>query len=247
MNSRPASGRTWPFCRRSAAERRNGRRDDGPRRPREAGAAAARREPAAEDRRRGVEPGDRPLPSRPLHGVDEPPRGRRAGPAGPRSRPGEKGWTPPGFGGSKASRRGSTCASRSAGRPGSTTTAGARRPRRWHRGPSTRTTSKTQVPPPYRHHPIPLRRLPGFYPVGRPRGRRPFLSFDVNYRSKLWSPEEARGFVEEMLPRRRHPVRGRREAEALWGRTTGLSCGSSQPRGRRRWCSSGERRGAWPS
>ena len=44
------------------------------------------------------------------------------------------------------------------------------------------------------------------------------LSFDVNYRSKLWSPEEARDFVEEMLPHTDLLFVGAEEARALWGR-----------------------------
>jgi 2-dehydro-3-deoxygluconokinase len=44
------------------------------------------------------------------------------------------------------------------------------------------------------------------------------LSFDVNYRSKLWSPEEARAFTEELLPRVDLFFAGDEEARALWGR-----------------------------
>jgi 2-dehydro-3-deoxygluconokinase len=44
------------------------------------------------------------------------------------------------------------------------------------------------------------------------------VSFDVNYRSKLWSPEEARSFVEEMLPLTDLLLVGDDEAQALWGR-----------------------------
>ena len=44
------------------------------------------------------------------------------------------------------------------------------------------------------------------------------LSFDVNYRSKLWSPEEARAFTEELLPRVDLFFAGDEEAQALWGR-----------------------------
>ncbi len=44
------------------------------------------------------------------------------------------------------------------------------------------------------------------------------VSFDVNYRSKLWSPEEARSFVEEMLPHTDLLLVGDDEARALWGR-----------------------------
>ncbi len=44
------------------------------------------------------------------------------------------------------------------------------------------------------------------------------LSFDVNYRSKLWSPAEARGFVEELLPYVDLLFVGDEEARALWER-----------------------------
>ncbi len=44
------------------------------------------------------------------------------------------------------------------------------------------------------------------------------VSFDVNYRSKLWRPEEARIFVEEILPSVDLLFVGDDEAEALWGR-----------------------------
>jgi 2-dehydro-3-deoxygluconokinase len=44
------------------------------------------------------------------------------------------------------------------------------------------------------------------------------VSFDVNYRSKLWSPEEARELVEEMLPHTDLLFIGAEEARALWGR-----------------------------
>jgi 2-dehydro-3-deoxygluconokinase len=47
------------------------------------------------------------------------------------------------------------------------------------------------------------------------------LSFDVNYRSKLWSPEEARAFVEELLPSVGILFVGDDEAEALWGKSDG--------------------------
>jgi 2-dehydro-3-deoxygluconokinase len=43
------------------------------------------------------------------------------------------------------------------------------------------------------------------------------LSFDVNYRSRLWSPEEARGFVEELLPHVDLLFVGDEEAQAIWG------------------------------
>jgi 2-dehydro-3-deoxygluconokinase len=44
------------------------------------------------------------------------------------------------------------------------------------------------------------------------------VSFDVNYRSKLWGTEEARGFVEEILPDVYLLFAGDEEARALWGR-----------------------------
>jgi len=44
------------------------------------------------------------------------------------------------------------------------------------------------------------------------------VSFDVNYRSKLWGTEEARGFVEEILPEVYLLFAGDEEARALWGR-----------------------------
>ncbi|HEY6691057.1 MAG TPA: sugar kinase [Rubrobacter sp.] len=44
------------------------------------------------------------------------------------------------------------------------------------------------------------------------------VSFDVNYRSKLWETEEAREFVEEILPHVYLLFMGDEEARALWGR-----------------------------
>lgn len=44
------------------------------------------------------------------------------------------------------------------------------------------------------------------------------VSFDVNYRSKLWSPKAARTFAEEMLPNVDLLLVGDEEARALWGR-----------------------------
>ncbi len=44
------------------------------------------------------------------------------------------------------------------------------------------------------------------------------VSFDVNYRSRLWAPEDAKGFVEEMLPLVDLLFVGDEEARALWGR-----------------------------
>ncbi len=50
----------------------------------------------------------------------------------------------------------------------------------------------------------------------RERGVR--VSFDVNYRSKLWSPGEASAFAEELLPGVDLLFVGDEEARALWGR-----------------------------
>jgi 2-dehydro-3-deoxygluconokinase len=50
----------------------------------------------------------------------------------------------------------------------------------------------------------------------RERGVR--VSFDVNYRSKLWSPGEARDFTEELLPGVDLFFAGDEETRALWGR-----------------------------
>jgi 2-dehydro-3-deoxygluconokinase len=49
----------------------------------------------------------------------------------------------------------------------------------------------------------------------RARGVR--VSFDVNYRSKLWAPEAARNFVEDLLPDLDLLFVGDDEALALWG------------------------------
>lgn len=49
----------------------------------------------------------------------------------------------------------------------------------------------------------------------RARGVR--VSFDVNYRSKLWAPEAARSFVEDLLPELGLLFVGDDEALALWG------------------------------
>ena len=53
--------------------------------------------------------------------------------------------------------------------------------------------------------------------AGEARERATRVSFDVNYRSKLWSPEEARAFTEELLPRVDLLFAGDEEARALWG------------------------------
>lgn len=44
------------------------------------------------------------------------------------------------------------------------------------------------------------------------------VSFDVNYRSKLWSPSAARGAIEALLPGIDLLFVGDEEAETLWGR-----------------------------
>src|SRR6058998_2686085 len=43
------------------------------------------------------------------------------------------------------------------------------------------------------------------------------VSFDVNYRATLWSPEQAREFVEPVLPRVRYLFIGQAEARTLFG------------------------------
>ena len=43
------------------------------------------------------------------------------------------------------------------------------------------------------------------------------LSFDVNYRSALWTPAEARAFAEAVLPQARFFFVGLEEARLLWG------------------------------
>ncbi len=42
-------------------------------------------------------------------------------------------------------------------------------------------------------------------------------SFDINYRSRLWSPEEARGFLDEILPALRYLFVGADDAETVFG------------------------------
>ncbi len=53
--------------------------------------------------------------------------------------------------------------------------------------------------------------------VDRALGEAKALSFDVNYRSALWSPAEARDFVDTVLPRARFFFVGLAEADLLWG------------------------------
>jgi len=43
------------------------------------------------------------------------------------------------------------------------------------------------------------------------------VSFDINYRATLWSPQEARAFVEPVLPRVRYLFIGQAEARTLFG------------------------------
>jgi 2-dehydro-3-deoxygluconokinase len=50
------------------------------------------------------------------------------------------------------------------------------------------------------------------------RGGGARVSFDVNFRSKLWSAGEARAFAEEMMPQVDLLLIGDEEASALWGR-----------------------------
>ena len=51
------------------------------------------------------------------------------------------------------------------------------------------------------------------------RGARVRVSFDINYRSKLWSAEEARTSAEGLLPKVDLLFVGDEEAQALWGRS----------------------------
>src|SRR5881409_3511906 len=43
------------------------------------------------------------------------------------------------------------------------------------------------------------------------------VSFDINYRSALWTPAEARAFAESVLPRARYVFLGRTEAQTVFG------------------------------
>ena len=43
------------------------------------------------------------------------------------------------------------------------------------------------------------------------------VSFDINYRSTLWAPAEARAFAEAVLPRARFVFLGRTEAHTVFG------------------------------
>ena len=54
--------------------------------------------------------------------------------------------------------------------------------------------------------------------AGEARASGALVSFDINYRSKLWGTQEAREFVEEILPEVYLLLAGDEEARALWGR-----------------------------
>jgi len=53
--------------------------------------------------------------------------------------------------------------------------------------------------------------------VERALAEAPAVSFDVNYRATLWSPAEARAFLEPVLPRVRYLFIGQAEAQTLFG------------------------------
>jgi 2-dehydro-3-deoxygluconokinase len=53
--------------------------------------------------------------------------------------------------------------------------------------------------------------------VERIFGEAAALSFDINYRSALWTPAEARTFAESVLPRARYIFLGRMEAQTVFG------------------------------
>ncbi len=59
------------------------------------------------------------------------------------------------------------------------------------------------------------------------------VSFDVNYRSRLWSPKEARDFLGEILPRLRYLFIGSDDAATVL-RAGGLARGVLA-RARARW------------
>jgi 2-dehydro-3-deoxygluconokinase len=54
--------------------------------------------------------------------------------------------------------------------------------------------------------------------IDQARARGVRISFDVNYRAKLWSAAEARQFIEGLLPKVDVLFVGNEEATALWGR-----------------------------
>jgi 2-dehydro-3-deoxygluconokinase len=47
----------------------------------------------------------------------------------------------------------------------------------------------------------------------------PAVSFDLNYRSTLWAPDDARAFVKSVLPATRHVFMGEAEARTVFGLT----------------------------
>lgn len=53
--------------------------------------------------------------------------------------------------------------------------------------------------------------------VERIFGEAAAVSFDINYRSTLWAPAEARSFAESVLPRARYVFLGRTEAQTVFG------------------------------
>src|SRR5439155_1566032 len=58
---------------------------------------------------------------------------------------------------------------------------------------------------------------PGRALVRRGIDEAPVLSFDVNYRQALWTPAEARRFIEPILPRVRYLFMGQEEAATVFG------------------------------
>jgi 2-dehydro-3-deoxygluconokinase len=70
------------------------------------------------------------------------------------------------------------------------------------------------------------------------------VSFDVNYRSKLWSPEDAMAFAEEMLPEVDLLFISDEEARALWGRDDEEFLRELAESGPPRWYSNVEEKGA---
>lgn len=60
---------------------------------------------------------------------------------------------------------------------------------------------------------------PGRALVRRATDEAPILSFDVNYRAALWSADDARRFIEPILPRVRYLFTGEEEAATVFGLT----------------------------
>ncbi len=58
---------------------------------------------------------------------------------------------------------------------------------------------------------------PGRALVRRAVDEAPVVSFDVNYRQALWTPAEARRFIEPILPRVRYLFMGQEEAATVFG------------------------------